>query len=249
MVAVTVPPQAFLIRALAGDLVETVTMLPPGSNPHAFEPSMSELRALERATLYVSIGHPSLPFEQSWLPRVLAGRDDLETVNAIEGLRVLEDDPHVWVSPRAMRSMARTVTGALTRLLPDDEKTLRENLTAFESGLDSLQTGFRDALAHSQLQRFYVFHPAWGYLADELGMEQIAVEDHGHEPSPDRLGRLIDAAKEDEASFLLVTPQSSRKGADVFASAVGATVVISDPMNPEWWGEMWSLVRVFGEAE
>lgn len=246
IVAVTVPPQAFLVRAVAGDLVETVTMLPPGSNPHAFEPSMTELRSLERATLYFAIGHPSLPFEQSWLPRVLADRPEVIRVDAVDGLALLEEDPHVWMSPRVMRSMARTLEASLRQILPEHAATLRANLTRFEAGVDSLQAGFRDALVRSELTRFYAFHPAWGYLADELGIEQVAVEDHGHEPSPDRLARLIDRATEDRIDFVLTPPQSSRRGAEMFARSVGARLVISDPMDGDWWRTQWDLVALLG---
>ncbi|MGE4296658.1 MAG: metal ABC transporter solute-binding protein, Zn/Mn family [Desulfovibrionaceae bacterium] len=90
-VAVTVPPQAYFLRQIAGDLAEAVVMVPPGADPHAYEPKPSQMRALTRATLYCTIG---LEIEHAWLPRFQAANPGLRVVPTDAGIEKLPMAAH-----------------------------------------------------------------------------------------------------------------------------------------------------------
>jgi zinc transport system substrate-binding protein len=79
-----------------------------------------------------------------------------------------------------------------------------------------------------------VFHPAWGYLAAGLGLEQVAVEQEGKEPSPAELAALVDRARADRVRVVFVQPQGSPDAALVFAREVGARVEVIDPLARDW---------------
>ncbi|BBD08695.1 metal ABC transporter solute-binding protein, Zn/Mn family [Desulfovibrio ferrophilus] len=65
-VLVSIPPAAWFVRQVAGDLAEVQVMIPAGASPHAYEPKPRQMTAVARADLYLAIGGE---FEDSWLPR------------------------------------------------------------------------------------------------------------------------------------------------------------------------------------
>lgn len=55
---VTILPQQEWVKAVAGDLVEVSTLLPPGASPEIYQASPKEMVALEEADLYFTISVP-----------------------------------------------------------------------------------------------------------------------------------------------------------------------------------------------
>lgn len=68
-VSVSIPPQKYFVERIGGDLVRTTVMVPPGADPHTYEPKPSQLRGLSGSRIYFSIG---APFEDAWLARIVA---------------------------------------------------------------------------------------------------------------------------------------------------------------------------------
>ena len=67
-VAVGIAPQAAFVEAVAGNLADVVTMVPPGNNPETFAPSMVQMKTLADASVYFTL---NLPTEQaSILPKL-----------------------------------------------------------------------------------------------------------------------------------------------------------------------------------
>lgn len=76
-VTVSIPPQKYFVERIGGDLVRTTVMVPPGADPHTYEPKPSQLRGLAGSRLYFSIG---APFEDAWLARIVAAAGPSLTV-------------------------------------------------------------------------------------------------------------------------------------------------------------------------
>ena len=102
-VAVSVLPQAWILEQLAGDRLNVAVMIPPGANEATYEPTMKQMRAVQRASLYVKIGHPDFPFEAAWLDDLLRDTPDIEVLQGFEGVAFAAGDPHPWTAPSAMR--------------------------------------------------------------------------------------------------------------------------------------------------
>ena len=96
-----------------------------------------------------------------------------------EALEYLEGDPHVWVSPGCARVMARNLATALAELLPQKRQEIQAKLARLNLEIDALDAELRLVTKDRQGERFYVFHPAWSYLAREYGLQQVAVEQEG----------------------------------------------------------------------
>jgi len=233
VVAVSVLPQAAFVEGIAGDLVAVQVMIPPGA-AEMYEPNMEQLRSLSRAVLYVKVGHPGFPFEAAWLDDLLAENPGLPVVDASEGVDRKAGDPHVWVSPQCVRVMARNIAAALVERFPEDGERFRTGLEEFLLEVDEVDRDLRRMLGPFRGREILVFHPAWGYLAEEYGLVQVAVE-HGHkEPGAKQLADLIKHARETGTRVIFAQPQVSRAHAEALAAEIGAEVVIVDPLARDW---------------
>jgi zinc transport system substrate-binding protein len=243
LVVVSVLPQAYFVERLAGDAVEIDVMIPPGASPHTHEPTVRQMKALSRAKLYLAVGHPHFTFEGEWLGR-LGRTGGLRVVAMASGVPCRdEDDPHVWVSPAAARVLARNAAAALGELLPDRRAEIEDRLALFLAEIDAVDAEIRDTLAGRSESAFLVFHPSWGCFASDYGLEQLAIEHEGKEPTAGQLARLIERARAEGVRAVLVAPQYSRESAEAVASEIGAEVRTVDPLSRDWPAMMRSLAR------
>ncbi len=234
VVLVSVPPQGWLVERLAGDLVQVEVMVPPGADPHTYEPTMRQMRAAAHATIYVKVGHPHFAFERVWFDRFLAENPGLLVVDGARGVARLSGDPHLWTSVDAMRTMAIHTAGALAKILPAEAQEIGRRLRGLEAELDGLDRDIRRTLAPCRNRSFLVFHPAWGYFAESYGLRQIAIEHDGKVPAPADLARIIETARAAGVRRVFVQPQTSASGARLVAGEIGAQVVTLDPLAADW---------------
>jgi zinc transport system substrate-binding protein len=95
------------------------------------------------------------------------------------------------------------------------------NLARFLADIDALDRDITRLLSGIGQRRFLVYHPAWGYFAKQYGLEQVAIEAEGKEPSPVRLMALVRWAREQSVKTVFVQKGFSTKGAEAIAREIG----------------------------
>jgi len=239
-----VPPVGYLVERIGGPHVRVDVLVRPGQDPHVFEPSPKQVVALGRAALFFKA---DMPFENVLLEKIARGNRRLEVVDTTQGIekRPLdvscgdihhehdhathaagEPDPHVWLSPAALKIQAENIAAALARADPEHEADYRKNLGALIENLDALDARIRQKLEPHRGRTFYVFHPAFGYFADAYGLKQKAVETAGRSPTPKELRDLIAQARSDGVKTIFAQPEFSPHGAEALAAALGGRVVM-----------------------
>jgi len=267
-VAVSVPPQAYFVEKIGGDRVRVEVMIPPGSSHVDYSPSPRQVAALSGARIYVKVGHPAFEVETHYIDPFLARVSGIQVVNMSEGMDLIasegaegwhepgEDhehesgDPHVWVAPDTVRVAARNIAAALRKADPGHAAEYAANLRAFEAEIDALDREIRDRLGSGggEERKFMVYHPSWGYFAREYGLEQIAIEAEGKEPSAQRLIQLIDRGRRERVKVIFVQGGFPRKSAQVIADAVGGQVLTADPQERDWADNLRRVAAELGEA-
>jgi zinc transport system substrate-binding protein len=244
LVVVSVEPHRYFVEQLSGGAVEVIALLPPGASPTHFEPGMQALRALERASLLVRVGHPHFPFERAWLNRLLSDRSDLRIVDAhTEAAHDDGQDPHAWLSPAAASTLVDRLTPEIARLLGDDVG-VRARARALHSEIEALDLELRGTLAPVRGGRFLVLHPAWGHFARHYGLEQLAIEHEGKAPGPRELSELVLDAQRAGLRSVIVMPQIDPGQAHSVARAIAGRVVELDPLAADWPGSMRRTARL-----
>ena len=154
-----------------------------------------------------------------------------------------ELDPHIWLDPMLVKKQGEIIRNTLIKLDPAGEDIYRKNFLAFSADLDQLDEKLRQALLPVKGKTFFVFHPAFGYLARAYGLKQVAVETGGKKPSGRHLARLIESARAKDVKVLFVQPQFSQKSAETIAQAIDGVVVAIDPLAKDYFSNMEKIAR------
>lgn len=118
---------------LGGDLVEVRSLIDnPDTDPHDYEPTPTDARALASAKLVINNGIGYDP----WTDKLLAanptsGRTVL-TVGELVGVKE-GGNPHQWYSPDSVETVITAITDAYKRLDPDHAADYDAQHTAFET--------------------------------------------------------------------------------------------------------------------
>jgi zinc transport system substrate-binding protein len=229
-------------------------MIPPGASPATYELSPQQQVALGRSSLYFEVGHPDFLFEQRHLESLLETNPRIRVVDMETGSEAschaeqggqLDDDPHIWLSPRRMRFAASELAAVLVRLDPGGAALYRQNLKELLADIDQLDAEIRELLAGLQGRRFMVFHPAWSHLACQYGLQQLAIEAEGKEPGPAQLVAAIEEARGEGVRVIFVQKGFSDRSARVIAAELGAQVESLDPLAHDWLENLrYSVARI-----
>jgi zinc transport system substrate-binding protein len=257
LVVTSIAPHAALIESLGGDRVTVTTLVPPGADPHTFEPLPSDMRTMSRARVYFTAG---LPFEDAWLERISGSCPGLTVVSLQAGLPLvpleahgehshdepggIEVDPHTWLSPELVSRQVGIIDSVLVMLDPSARSFFTELGNGAEEELDSLQTRLHAILDPLPQRSFLVLHPSYGYFADEFGLEQIAIEVDGSEPTPSEMAAITELARDRGLGFVIASPQFSTRTAEAMSAELGIPVLVHDPLRGDWMAGLEDLASI-----
>lgn len=239
---------ADLIANVGGDRVTVTSILPYGGDPHSYDPTPREVRAVAAADLFFFNG---LGLE-SWVDRVIesAARRDLVRVELSEGLTPLPGvsfsahdhetgDPHFWVDIDHALHYVQRIEQALSRLDPQGAAFYAQRSQAYRAELEALHVWFQEQIAsivpeHRQL---VTYHDGFAYLARAYGLDMVGflVRNPDREPSPQELARLVRQIQSLGVRAIFAEPQINPRFAQSLASEAGVRVgfLYSDSLTPD----------------
>ena len=174
------------------------------------------------------------------------GGREQQDQNGTEGI----PDPHIWLAPDLVKVQARNIRDGLVRMDPANKATYDANMESFLKDIDRLDDRIRSILEPipEKERLFMVFHPAWGYFAEQYDLQQIPIESEGKEPSPKQLVDIVRHGRELGISVVFVQPQFSDSSARVIADEMGARVVALDPLAENWSENLFHAAQAFEQA-
>lgn len=256
LIAVTIAPTASLIRSLAGDSVDVLTLLPEGTTPESYEPTMETLKQLSRADAWCYIG--DLGFETTWAHRVKELNPDLMLIRLDSGLKHIYNghvhadgsvhllDPHYWMSITGIEVMLRNLVLALKDLHPslDTSQAEVELLKKLEKLRDKAQN-----TSNTSASSFLIYHPSLTYLAEELGLEQLVIEQHGKEPTVPQLRGVIERVRQTGTRVMFFQREFgvNARSIDYIEGEVPLRRVLINPFSPDWYSELELILEALAE--
>ncbi len=244
-IAVSLPPQAWLVEQIGGEEVNVRVLVKPGASPETFLPGDHEMSRVLAARAYLRIGVPfedgpwfdalgdaGLPvFDQRPSDQAPASRSS--TGHHGHGHAHGADDPHSWLSPSDLRQQAAPITDMLCQLDPDACTAYRQRAVALDTRLHALDDELRRQLAPYAGGSFLVFHPSWGHFADAYELQQVAIEVEGKPPTDAELTAVLRTARRQGLRVVFVQPQVTSRAAEAVAAALGGCTVTLDPLNAD----------------
>ncbi len=178
-----------VVRQVGGDHIELTTLMGIGVDPHSYVPTPADTAAIHDAHVVFANGAGL----EANLDKMVenAGGDAVEVIvsQGIE-LRQLvgghageedaghgqgDGDPHVWFDVRNVIRWVETIEHALSALDPASSEAYRANAVAYRQQMEDLDGWIAkqmDTLPKAN-RRLVTNHPAFGYLADRYGLEQV----------------------------------------------------------------------------
>ncbi|MEA1950453.1 MAG: zinc ABC transporter substrate-binding protein, partial [Planctomycetota bacterium] len=264
-------PVAYLVEQIGGGHVDVDTLVPAKADPHIFEPTPRQIVALSNASIYFS---SDMPFDRQIRSKIGDSVESLSIVDTTAGIKKhslscghncthgdhahdharqhepghIDNDPHVWLSPPLLAVMAKNIATALEEVDPAHADEYQANLAQLSKKIDETDRTLTRRLEPYRGRSFYVFHPAFGYLAEHYGLKQVAVQLEGREPTPKHLAKLIEQAKADRIGVVFVQGQFDQRAAQTVAKSIDAKLVTIDPLAKDVLANLDKLSRKVAET-
>ena len=240
-------------RAVGGERVEVDLLLPPGAEPHTWEPRPSDVAKVARADIFIYIGRVMEPWVDDLMKAVRSPQ--LKVVEASQGLPLMEEkdhehggkrlhgqdahggniDPHLWLDFSLAMRIVDAITAAFSEKDPSHADRYRENAERFKGQLDALDRKYRTFLSRCRHRQIILGgHSAFAYLAKRYGLQQIALYgvNPNAEPTPKKLTAVIQVARNHGVRFIYFEELINPKLAHVLAKEAGiGTLALYDGAN------------------
>jgi zinc/manganese transport system substrate-binding protein len=239
-VVTTLPELADFTSQIGGDRVKVDFIVRGDQNPHFVEVKPSYMMKLKSADLLLMIGMEL----EMWAPQLVDGsrNTNLAVIDLSKGIEKLEiparvdasqgdvhpfGNPHYWLDPRNVRTIAEEIVAALARISPGDEHFFRANAEAYLKKLDGKIAEWEEVMKPFRGNKIITFHKSWSYFANWLGLavvEQVEPKP-GIAPSPSHTVELISLVRQGKIRAIVVEPFYDPSAAEQIAKSTDAKVL------------------------
>ena len=255
-VAVSIGPEVEFVKAVGGDKVNVILMVPSGSDPHTYEPLPGQLTRVSNAKMYAEVGTP-VEFEVNYMGKIKSINPTMLVVNCSEGVNLIsntaenesdEVDPHIWTDPKNAEIMVENIYQGLVQIDPADKDYFQKNRDQYLKKLDELDKNATKLIKEKNSSIIIVFHPAFGYYANKYNLTMIAAMINDEEPSPQRIAMLVDTAQKNNIHVVFTEPQYDQKYMQSVASQIGGRVVFVNDLDENYLQNMKNISKAFSES-
>jgi len=251
-----------VVQRIGGDHVDLKLLIPIGTDPHAFEPSVAEAVLISRAQVVFAVG---VHLEEG-LDHVLdaVGANVVQLAEFVPLLR-LEDphhhhdhgeathghshhhgeyDPHVWLDPTRVSLWTHVIEQTLSEIDPAHAEAYAQNAAAYREELAQLDAWIVEQVrgVPHEHRRLVADHHVLGYFADRYGFEVVDAVVPGlstlAEPSARELAQLVDTVRAVRVRAVFVSTTVNPQLAEQIARDTDTELVrlftasLSEPEGP-----------------
>lgn len=251
IIAVSIVPEQTFVEAVCKDLVDVVTLIPSGSSPENYEPTAKQIEQFNDAALYFSIGVPTE--EANILPnvgdvKVISLKEEVSKVYEDRTFESGERDPHIWLSPKRVKVMIEVIVREMSELDPENKETYEANGADYIAQLDEVNQEMEDALKGVENKKIMVYHPAFGYIAQDYGLLMYALEEEGKEATSQHLQDMIDLAKEENIKVIFYQEEIDSSQSQAFAEEIGGKTIQLSPLAANYIENLKNMALTMKEA-
>lgn len=217
-------PLAEIVERVGGDAFTVIDLTPPGAEPHDLDLAPDDVATIADAALVVYVGGGFQPALEEAL-----GERTGPSVDLSDGA----SDPHVWLDPARMVSMAATVSLELSRLDPAGADRFVQASTAYAAELSALAQRYLVGLAMCERRAIVVAHDSFGHLATRYDLTQHAIAGLSPETEPDAatLAQLTTLVERDGVTVVFTEPLVDASISRTLAAEAGVTTDVLDPIE------------------
>ena len=183
-----------VVGNITGDYAQVITLLPPGSDPHSFQPTPRDVATVADAHLIFANG---LGLEEFLQPLLKNAGSQAKVVYVNEGVPLLrasdvavqprenpsstpasgavDADPHTWFDPNNVVIWSENIERTLSDLDADNATVYAQNASAYRQQLQELDAWIREQVNQvpENNRKLVSDHAVFTYFAQRYGFEQV----------------------------------------------------------------------------
>ncbi len=212
---------------------------------HDYQLTTEDMELLSTADVFVINGGGI----ENFLSRVAEQYPDLTIVDACEGIELIDDNAHVWMSVEDYMQQVQNICDGLIAALPDaagaapageaadaaDDTAaqLRQNTADYLAQLEELAAECGDLAAELSGQPVVLFHEAYAYLAEELGLSVVGEMDLDEERqvSAGEVAEILSVIEADHVPVIFAEELYAKDMGDRMEEETDVTVLYLDPLT------------------
>ncbi len=247
-VAVTILPQAEFVESIGGEKIWVTIMVPPGAEPHTYEPKPGQMVDLAKARIYAKLGS-GIEFELANMDKIIEVNKQISIIDCSKGITLLKSedpdepgtDPHIWMSPLNTKIIVGNICDGLIQIDPDNKSFYETNRDNYTEKLTKLDYDIKSGLSGIKNRSFIIYHPFLSYYARDYNLKQIPIEELGKEPTASHIAELINTARKDNIKVVFVSPQFNSQSAKVIAAGIDGKVIPIDHLARNYLSNLRSI--------
>ena len=248
-VVTTLFPLYDFARIIAGERAEVTMLLPPGMEPHSFEPKPNDIIRISKAGLFIYTNR----YMEPWAEQILKGIDSkvLRVVDAGQGVRYMKAntsdehdhdshashgaagmaavmDPHIWLDFSNAARMVDNILAGFVTADPANAASYRTHAGELKANLTALDQRYREGLSSCVRREFlHGGHFTFGYLAQRYGLEYRSLSgiSSESEPSAARMAAMVREIRSSGARYLFEEELLSPRLTETLANEAGVAVL------------------------
>jgi len=230
-------------KTIVGDKGTVFLLLPPGMEPHGFEPKPEDIVRIYSANMFVFTNR----YMEPWADRIIGGIDKKKTSvidagTGIEYQKIKQHqdadehghsnktalDPHIWLDFSNAAIMVDNIMNGVIAVDPVNADYYRKNAQAAKERLTDLDKRYSSGLAKCATRvMVHGGHYTFGYLAARYNLEYYSLSgiSSESEPSAARMTSLIKKIKSSGVSYIFAEELLSPRLTETLANEAGVKVL------------------------
>lgn len=227
----TIPPLYSFTKNIAGGLADVENLLHSGVGPHEYSFKPDDVKKVSDADILIING---LGLEH-WLNGLIgfSSGDGLTIVDTSIGVVNINNDPHIWVSPKNAVIQVRNITDALIKADPDNSDAYRKNSAAYIAKLELLDEEISSAASSWPKKDFVSLHSAFIYFARDYGLRQtgVVIESPDKIPTPGHIKDIMKKIGDTGIKVIFAEPGPQPRVLMMIAEELDMKTYILDTME------------------
>jgi zinc transport system substrate-binding protein len=241
IVVTTLFPLYDFAQNIGQDKVEVSLLLPPGVEPHSFEPKPSDIAKISKADVFVYTGK----FMEPWAEDIIKGISgrNVKVVDSSADIKIIPAvfydkdepkgsmDPHIWLDFDNAKIIVDNIAQALSEKDTANADYYKQKAGEYKDALSMLDNKYKAALSSCKSKEIvYGGHYAFGYLARRYGLQYLAAQgiSPDAEPTAQDLIRLVQQIKKDNIRYVFYEELTNTKIAETLVNETQAKML---PLN------------------
>ena len=240
-ILVTFYPLYQFTKAIGKEKIDASIIIPPGIEPHDWEPTIQDIQKMKNADMIVINGAGL----ESWITKVTSINPNIMIIDTSSGIPLLEKnsngldkiakkDPHIWLDPVLAKKQVQNIADGLIKLDPQNANYYQQNANDYKAKLDMLDNEIKTDLSTCDKKDFLAFHDAFSYFSKEYGLHQHTIVgglDPETEPTAPALQQITKDAQSLGLNVIFTEEAANPRVSQVIADEIHGKVLILSPLE------------------